>query len=177
MMRNRVDESSCLDFMREGPLRGLGFEQRVGNILPQRRNFVTIIKAMVFFKNSVDAGDRIDNLSHFSNPGLFFNMLCLPILYRIYFTTIFIDTPQKALWLLLTTLAVSDSVEIITYLLTYSMVYHDPDSDYVKHFFIENQRWYIHTVESRSNVFSLRELLKFVVGLNFESDFQKRSQF
>ena len=55
------------------------------------------------------------------STGVLFNLLSLPILYHIYF-----KKKQNTLWILLTTLALSDIVEIVIYFSTYSLLYHKP---------------------------------------------------
>ena len=71
------------------------------------------------------------------------NVITLPVVFILYFKRPFSEKQQKSMWLLLSTLAVSDTVEIIFYLTTYSLLYLLPDSGYIRDFFIPNKIWYV----------------------------------
>ena len=63
------------------------------------------------------------------------------MIFNVYYKRRQPDKQQKSLWLLLTTLAISDTVEIVIYLTTYSLLYHIPESDYILRFFTSNRIW------------------------------------
>ena len=79
------------------------------------------------------------------STGIIFNLVTLPVIFRVYVKNLKrlgTEGQQNSLWLLLTTLAISDTLEIIIYLSSYSLLHRSPESDYVVGFYIPNQRWY-----------------------------------
>ena len=79
------------------------------------------------------------------STGIIFNLVTLPVIFRVYVKNLKrlgTEGQQNSLWLLLTTLAISDTLEIIIYLSSYSLLHRSPDSDYVVGFYIPNQPWY-----------------------------------